>query len=782
MTGVRDVMLGWLVSRATAAGRPHIPGSHTVVDINPNYVWVSPQPRAALDALAAWMERSGLLEMEFGGRPFVTKISASQMTLLNGARLVFTNDRRLGRQHLEPTIDVVLEDAHDLKGCSQWLAEHVHGQVRWFGLRDAEYAETLARYGRDAMKISIDDALAGSWVNRMRYDRVRDTTDETFFRRYYQLRTSEHDETLDMPDRAFNRHRVWIRTDKPLSELSEEQQEKAREIEPDTHTALVPLVATPLQKLYLAHKRRARMLAKKKGQPLRIILLKYRRGGFTTLEQAASYRICASKRRANVATIAHDWDGTKQIFEIAHGIHGNDPKAPKLRGESKTHIEFDGTRSKFFIGSAGKRGFSRGTTLQRCHCSEVAFWKPGPNNEHEVDKLMSAITAAASHGEVVLESTPNGVEWFCKTYRAAKKGENNWYPIFLPWFVDPLNRLPAGTYDPEEIRDTMRADEKKLIERVRTQYDIELDESQIAWRRAQEKEHGRLFRQEYPEDDESCFITEGSMFFDCEVLRDMAEALQGRKRYREKHLPGGYMRWIEPPKPGVKYVAGTDTSEGLANSDPNGTGVMRKDNGKMVAWIHGRFRPAKLAEYSLQLVHWYNDALWGIERNNHGHAVLEALKNLCKEKYREGMEENARREKEHEQKKLAGKTVADEPELVSLQYLRRYQLPQWKGGRLYHYLPLDKQKPKDAKKAARPGWDTNPASRDRMLENFYTYVSGEDAEGGVLDPDFVSEAFTFKLQPSGKFEADPGSNDDAVMKWAIANQMRKARIAVVKMF
>jgi len=53
----------------------------------------------------------------------------------------------------------------------------------------------------------------------------------------------------------------------------------------------------------------------------------------------------------------------------------------------------------------------------------------------------------------------------------------------------------------------------------------------------------------------------------------------------------------------------------------------------------------------------------------------------------------------------------------------------------------------------------------------------EDGAMKIRDRLLISECMTFKLQTGGKWEADRGAHDDAVMKWAIAWQMRKVRKA-----
>lgn len=731
MTGATDALIGWIFTRLTRA---------TVVG-RPNYMWISPFPRKAEGAMHAWLDRAGLLSYEVGqGQPWIRKLQG-ELRLSTGPRLRFMSPDMLDKYHLDPVIDVVVDSAQDVGPLTRWVAEHVRGQIRFVGMRDGEYSGMLEG-ADDVVRLSFTDAVNGGWVDEKRAALIRDTTDETFFDRYYLLNKAEVDRTVGLPLLPFCRKRLFIRTDKPWASLKQSQRDNAAERDPDTGTALVPFEVTPMQKLYLAHKRIARRIAKSEGRPPRILLLKYRRGGFTTLEQAESYRMCVSNRRATVVTIAHTKDSTEKIFSMVHDLHRYDPRAPNLVGgkPARGHMEFEGTRSRFFIGQSGSMGFSRGDALQRAHCSEVSSWCKGPKNHDKVDDLMAGILGAASAGEVVLETTPRGIEWFATKYREAKRGENNYYPVFLPWFVDRMNVKPPGTYNPEEIMETISADEEGLIERVGRDYKRVMHEGHIAWRRSMQKDFGRLFRQEFPEDDESCFLTSGENFFDPEKAMQMIELLTHQLTHQEK-VPGGLIEWVEEPKAGVTYRCGVDTSEGLSHGDPNGFGILRKDTGKQVCWGHGRWRPRQLAEVSLKWCQKYNDCLIGIERNNHGHAVLEAWKAIAP---------------------------------------RIYLKSQWIGGRLYHYVPLEHPEPIKARKAARPGWLTTEPSRDRILDQCFQWSMGEESESAITDVNFLRETLTFNKQPSGKFEADGGSHDDRVLKWAIANIMRKVKVTKAK--
>ena len=538
--------------------------------------------------------------------------------------------------------------------------------------------------------------------------------------RYSRLMMLEDVEPEQKPFRAFAKSRLYVRTDKRPEALSTRQRTQALEQFGEYRVGWAPIVSFEMmrmQRRYLAIKR----LARGRGYS-KMLLLKYRRGGFTTLEQGESYSACVQRPMTYCATLAHKMESTQRIFRMATMFAERDPQRERLIGDSKSALEF-ANGSYFFIGTASTHGFSRGDTLQRVHGSEVPYWLDGPNHMTDMDALVAGIQEAASNGEVVFEGTPNGREWFYHCYTDAKKGLNDWWPIFLPWWLDPLNVAVRGSFDPEEVVDTLSDEEKALFKK----YDLSV--AQIAFRRQKRRSLKRLAMQEYPEDDETCFLTSGTCFFDVDVVLSLLENVPEPVR---KHLPGGFETRIEEPQPGVEYVAGCDTSEGLPGCDPNGVGVLRRDNGKQVAWVHGLFKPTVLADHAVRLSKEYNSALLGIERENHGHAVLQKV--------------------------------------IELGYGR----PHHSGGSLFYFTKVSDEDKRDAnKKLSKAGWSTNGVTRPMMIDDLANAL--EDGALIATDRDFLGECLSFRLQGSGKFEADSGSHDDSVMKWAVAYQMRKHR-------
>lgn len=69
----------------------------------------------------------------------------------------------------------------------------------------------------------------------------------------------------------------------------------------------------------------------------------------------------------------------------------------------------------------------------------------------------------------------------------------------------------------------------------------------------------------------------------------------------------------------------------------------------------------------------------------------------------------------------------------------------------------------------KPGWDTNEASRSRMLGDWLKAFNNGLIQ--VYDKDTIEQHQTFIVNKSGKPEADTNTHDDAVMSCAIAYQL-----------
>ena len=184
-----------------------------------------------------------------------------------------------------------------------------------------------------------------------------------------------------------------------------------------------------------------------------------------------------------------------------------------------------------------------------------------------------------------------------------------------------------------------------------------LDDEQLEWARWKRKARKKLFPQEYPSTSAEAFLTSGNPYFDRDFLMDLARQLAdpafnplteveipaakypklaaARTHVFQHDVKGretvGEMQALsiwETPIAGRQYVISADTAEGIndrGDHDFDSADVFDAETWTQVAHLHGRWDTHEYGLILAQLGFWYNTALLGVERNNHGHAVINAI-------------------------------------------------------------------------------------------------------------------------------------------------------------
>lgn len=261
----------------------------------------------------------------------------------------------------------------------------------------------------------------------------------------------------------------------------------------------------------------------------RDLILKARQQGISTAIQA-DYFTTAVTRTSLQATLAHDADTTQKLRRMADRFYKGLPDhlRPPRGLDNATTTTYRNTGSEVTIATAGSTDVGRGGTYTHVHGSEVAFWRDAAGI------LAGLIQGVTPDGLIALESTPNGAQgWFYERCMEALDGDTTWKLHFFPWWHDAGYTLPV--VEPLVYSD----DEARLVEAHG------LTAGQIAWRRAKQKELGRLFAQEYPEDPETCFLTSGDGYFD--DITDLERVFAAPTN--------------ATPTPGHRYVAAFDFAQ-----------------------------------------------------------------------------------------------------------------------------------------------------------------------------------------------------------------------------
>ena len=235
-----------------------------------------------------------------------------------------------------------------------------------------------------------------------------------------------------------------------------------------------------------------------KNRTGRDLILKARQLGFSTYAQGEMFRRTVTSSRSTI-TLAHDSDTTQKLRFMANRFYDNckfnniQPARQYANASLTTYPEFDSAAT---IATAGSLETGRGGTYTDFHGSEVAFWKDA----------LKIINGAMQGGnpEIILESTPNGAQGaFYDLCMEALRGQGVWTCHFYSWWWEDGYKIPLA--DGEQLSYT--ADEIKLMTRHN------LTAEQIKWRRNKQAELRDFFKQEYPEDPISCFLTSGHSYF-----------------------------------------------------------------------------------------------------------------------------------------------------------------------------------------------------------------------------------------------------------------------------
>lgn len=246
-------------------------------------------------------------------------------------------------------------------------------------------------------------------------------------------------------------------------------------------------------------------------------------------------------------------------------------------------------------------------TIQNLHCSEVARW---PANAAET--LAGLRAALPPEAEQILESTPDGVGG-CFHEEWRKAAETGTVRHFFPWWME--RRYRAVAVDEESLSE----EEKQLKERER------LDLEQIGYRRRIKADFRGLARQEYAEDEESCFLASGDSVFELTAIEARLAAMPEPVEVRRN---GEMEIWL-PPLPGKQYLVAVDPSGGGSEGDYSAVQILEMETGMQCAEFAGHVGGLELARLIVALAVEYNQAWLAVERNNHGSGVLALVETVC---------------------------------------------------------------------------------------------------------------------------------------------------------
>jgi len=438
---------------------------------------------------------------------------------------------------------------------------------------------------------------------------------------------------------------------------------------------------------------------------VRAIVLKARQQGISTYCAARVFWKTYFTPYTRSVVMAHDSATSDALFNMSRNIIDNMEEPPTLQKSNAKEILFEHNKSGYRLYTAGAKEAGRGTTPTIAHLSEVAFWQ---FDEQILAGLFQGISQE-NETEVILESTANGASGeFFRLFQGAINGDNEYVPIFLPWYITPEYRRKA----PEGFE--LTEEEEELVE------NYSLDNDQLYWRRLKIGESGeKKFIQEYPASAEEAFLVTGNSVFDQEIVQmyevkapDYTRAFDYESSYFEDNRNGHLEMW-KAPKFEDRFIIGADVSLGVGQ-DYSTAVILNKEREVCALFRDNYIDPSVFGDILFYLGRYFNNALLAVESNSLGIATLNRLKQM---------------------------------NYVNLYY-------QTKAATLLN------------DEGSKPGFRTTISTKPMIIGNLKRAIEEHDIE--IHSDIIVSELRTYVSAENGSTNALAGNYDDTVMALAIA--------------
>ena len=364
------------------------------------------------------------------------------------------------------------------------------------------------------------------------------------------------------------------------------------------------------------------------GLPVRIIVLKGRQIGISTVTEAILFLWCFIHPGTNALVMSYDQEQSDYLFGMTKRFWTLSPFQNyfKTKYDRIGYLEWETPISSTFTTvTAGREDPGRGMTIQAAHLSECAKYE-------NADDIASALGEAIpeAHGTIqVLESTAKGVggyfhdEWMKAIDPSGHK--SSFHPFFFPWMDhDEYQRETHIKY--KDLDD----DERELLELY-----SEMTIPKLAWRRRKiaSYQNPETFKEEYPCSMEEAFLSTGSNTF---PLAQLAKMYEPDVEYSQGYLfndggrlafnetPDGHLFVYRHPDPRGRrrYVVACDPTWTI-EGDPACIQVVDRASLEQVAVWHGKADPTTVGEISLAMALFYGpETILNTEVQGGGKVVL----------------------------------------------------------------------------------------------------------------------------------------------------------------
>lgn len=368
-------------------------------------------------------------------------------------------------------------------------------------------------------------------------------------------------------------------------------------------------------------------------RPIRIIVLKARQLGISTLIEALMFLFAMMMQRMRGLVVSHELDSSEHLLGITQHYWDTFPFNPfytqKYKGAKR--LSWVENKSMIQVSTAKNVSSGRSRTIQALHSSEVGFWD-------DAATLMTGLGQAVPQiplTMIALESTANGIgNYFHTQWQHAVAGDTAYTPLFFPWYKHPeyvAERLNMPTALIGKL-----SDEEKVLRA------IGITDSQLVWRRysiANNCQNDILkFHQEYPTTPEEAFIATGTNVFEFTKLLKCYDPRNGRRgrlvregqRVRFQDDPSGELTLFKLPSKNEDfgyYTAAGDPTH-TTRGDYACIQIINRRTWEQVAVWRGRIDPYNFGDRVVELSQYFNNAVAACEITGPGYATIARMMSL----------------------------------------------------------------------------------------------------------------------------------------------------------
>jgi hypothetical protein len=385
------------------------------------------------------------------------------------------------------------------------------------------------------------------------------------------------------------------------------------------------------------------------------VTLKCRQIGISTISLAFDLFWIFKYKAIAGALVTHDEPARDQFRVMLNMYYDGLPEAFKRRMliNNRNQMLFaNKSRLSFRVAGSRKSGggsLGRSAALPFLHATEMSSW----GDPEGLKSLQASLAEANPLRFYHWESTARGFNHFYDMWEEAKRSTTQ-HAIFISWWANDFYRATRDSdvwaaYWGKKGRVT--AEEREWIREVKSLYDVEIDDTQMAWWRWKMTESigdELTMMQEFPPTENHAFIATGSQFFTAASISEgyKKERTYDRPRYFRIQIGTHFSDtvllatpeklatlriWEEPEAKGV-YVLGADPAYGSSEwADRFCCSVWRCYSDRLVQVAE--FCDPDMATYSFAwtlayLAGAYEPCLVNLEINGPGQGVLSELQNM----------------------------------------------------------------------------------------------------------------------------------------------------------